>query len=275
MVVQFNQFIPVIVVDVGAAIVVVILGLGLVYKIRRSLKVVPPGLFRDARTHMKSSGMLRLLLAELAGRVLAQKDILTDSRTRRITHLLVFWGFLGLALATVWDDIFFNQGTLPSPFSVDNFGNIVGNIGGALVLAGMTVIILRYLTVDRFKDSWKGDMVFLSTLYVATLTGFAAEVTRFSSDSFAFANYAVHLTFVAVLIAAAPFTHFFHAMLTPIMRYVGRIQDILASKGVSKYPYYKKLAMVDLAEDVRSDKTNPLYPQWLREKEKDANSGTG
>ena len=101
--------------------------------------------------------------------------------------------------------------------------------------------------MDRFKDSWKGDEIRLSTLHVASLTGFATEITRYSSDPFEYANYVVHLAFVAVLIAAAPFTRFFHAVLTPLMRCVGRVQDVLASKGVASYPYYKKLAMVDLA----------------------------
>jgi len=268
-VVQLNQFVSVPIVDSGAAVLVVVLIAGLVYKLRKWFKVVPPALFRDAKTLLRTNGMVRLFLTELGERVLAQKEVLTDSRTRWVTHFLVFWGFLGLAFATVWDTIFFNKGELPSPFTFENFGNVVGNVGGALVLVGMTIIILRYLTVDRFKESWKGDVIFLSTLYLATLTGFATEITRFSSDSFAYTNYAVHLVFVAVLIAAAPFTHFFHAVLTPLMRYIGKVQDILASKGVSSYPYYKKLAMVDLAEDVRSGEVSPVYPLWLRERKKE------
>ncbi|MHB1868747.1 MAG: hypothetical protein ACYCPP_07365 [Nitrososphaerales archaeon] len=263
MVVQFNTFIPVIWIDVAAAIVVLIIVVGAVYKLRRWLKVVPSGLFRDAKKYIGASGLFGIFFSELGNRVLAQKKVLTDSRTRRAVHLMMFWGFLGLGFATVWDDVFYRNGVLPSPTSFSNLGNIIGNIAGAVLLIGMSVVVLRYAAVEKFKNSYKGDIGFLTFLYLATITGFATELSRFSSGPFADAIYLLHLGFIGALFVSAPFTHFFHALLTPIMRYVEAIHTKLMSKQVDSYPFYRRLQMADMAEEIRAGNAPATFPAWL------------
>ncbi|HZW56590.1 MAG TPA: hypothetical protein VFF30_09900 [Nitrososphaerales archaeon] len=263
MVVQFNSIFPVLWVDVAAAVTVLIIALGVVYKLRRWIRVLPSGLIRDAKKYIGSSGLVGLFFSELGNRVLIQRNVLTDSKSRKIIHLMIFWGFLGLAFATVWDDIFFRNGTLPSPGSLENFGNIIGNIGGVVLLIGIAAVVLRYAAVEKFRKNYKGDLFFLAFLYLATITGFATEVSRFSTDPFADINYLIHLGFIGALFITAPFTHFFHALLTPIMRYAERIHTRLVAKGADTYPFYRKMQMADLAEDIRSGATPPTFPVWL------------
>lgn len=251
-------------------VVLVIIG-GLIYKFRVWIKVVPKGLFNDSRRVIGIKGLISLFFSELANRVLAEKEVLNDSRTRRATHLMVFWGFLGLAFATVWDDIFFHQGPLPTPFSLGNPGNIVGNIGGLLVLVGMTVMVLRYALVSKFSKAAKGDISFLVVLYFAAVSGFVTEFARFSGGGIAISAYTIHLALVFALLITAPFTHFFHAILTPFLRYVEEIQKILIKKGVIRYPYYRKAAMSNLAVNIKENEAAPTYPNWIDEIRKKEN----
>ena len=270
--VQFNGLVPVVWIDILAVVVVMVIVFGVVYRFAFWVKVVPSGFFSEAKRYITTRGLVSLFFSELANRVFAQRKVLNDSKVRRTTHLMIFWGFLGLAFATVWDDVFFHDGSLPVPFSFDNLGNIVGNVSGFILLLGLTVVVLRYAFVGKFKGSAKGDLIFLIILYLATITGFATELTRFtgSTASLTYSNYLVHLGFVAALLLSAPFTHFFHALLTPFMRYVERIQDVLFQKGVTRYPFQKKTAMASLAEDVRDGKTKATYPSWLDREDESA-----
>lgn len=265
--IQFNSFIPVYFIDLVSIPLVLVVVLGVAYKFRSWVKIVPSPFFRDVKQHLKSVGIVRAGLSEFVERILAQKDILNDSKFRRVTHMIVFWGFLGLAFATIWDDVFFHDGTLPVPFSFSNFGNIVGNVGGGLLFIGISLIVARYAFVERFaknRSSGSGDFLFLTLLYVATITGFITEFSRLSGVVwFAYYDYAIHLGFVFALIVTAPFTHFFHALLTPFMRYIGRLQEQLVGKGVSKYPYERKQEMARLAIQLKDGKEKPTFPDWL------------
>ncbi|MDG6908296.1 MAG: hypothetical protein JRN20_21205, partial [Nitrososphaerota archaeon] len=250
MLIQFNEFIPTLTIDIAAALIVVVVLIGVVYKFRRWIRVLPSSFFQVARTHLGIKKLVILLFSELGNRVILERDVINDSRLRKITHIVVFWGFIGLAFATVWDDVFFHQGTLPPPFSLANPGNIVGNIGGVLLLCGMTIMIVRYAIAQKFKKSAKGDLTFLFLLYFATISGFASELARYLPSWIADPNFVIHLAFVSALLITAPFTHFFHSLLTPVLRYFGRVQQTLAEKGIVKYPYPKKMTMADLAVDI-------------------------
>ena len=209
--------------------------------------------------------MFSLFFSELGNRVIGQRNVITDSKIRWVTHFLVFWGFIGLAIATVWDDVFYHQGAMPPPFSLSNPGNIIGNIGGAMALLGTTGIFVRYLLVNKYKNSGRGDTVFFITLYIAIITGFVTEFARYSGAQLpTYASYSIHLAFVAVLLGSAPFTHFFHSILTPFMRYVERIRISIQGK---KGPYYmgdRYSEMSKISELVRSGQTAPTKPTWLK-----------
>ena len=265
--IQFSPAVPVSIIDLAAIFAVVIVAIGVSYRLRNWLRVVPSEVFKDATKHIRTGGLVRMFFSELSSGVLLQRAVFTNSKSRLVTHLMVFWGFVCLAIATVWDDLFFRNGILPPPFSLRNIGNLIGNVGGVLLVAGITIMVIRYAVVKEFKENSKGDLSFLLVMYFAGITGFLTEFSRYSIASIAYTNYAIHLALVAALLICAPFTHFFHAVSTPLLRYIERIQIALGAKGVDRYPYYRRETMSDLANSIREDETSPVNPSWLDAKD--------
>ena len=136
MLVQFNEFIPTLTIDIVAGLIAVVVLIGVGYKFRLWARVVPEGFFKEAKKHFGLKKLVLLFFSELGNRVILEKDVINDSKIRRITHIAAFWGFLGLAFATVWDDVFFHQGTLPPPLSLENVGNIVETLEGCFCSVG-------------------------------------------------------------------------------------------------------------------------------------------
>lgn len=161
---------------------------------------------------------------------------------------------------------------LPPPFSPANPGNIIGNVGGALVVIGATVMIVRYLVVPKFAQNPKGDMFFFIFLYVAVLSGFATEFSRyFGLVVPTFTIYLVHLVIVGALLISAPFTHFFHAVQVPFLRFVDRVhaaliakaKDTLLDKRETFKPDFRRLVMTDQAVEAGTNAENTKFPSWL------------
>ena len=262
--IQFNTLVPVYIIDYLALFFVLIIAISVIFKFREWLRVVPTGFFHAARTYLGSGKLAALFSSELVNRVIAQKNVITDSRTRWLTHFLVFWGFIGLVAATMWDDVFFNKGTLPPPFSLQNPGNIVGNIAGLMAFLGATVILGRYLFLQRFRNIGKGDTFFFATLYIAIVTGFTTEFTRYLGASLpAYVSYMIHIAIVGALFISAPFTHFFHAILTPFMRYVERIRMTIQSRKGETYLGDRFLTMSKSSESIKSGVIAKTRPDWL------------
>jgi hypothetical protein len=269
--IQFNSFVPVLWIDYSAIILVIAIAIGLILKFKQWFTQVPNGFFRDVNNYIGRSAIVLAVLSVLRYQVIEQKGIINDSRIRWVWHTLVFWGFIGLAIATLWDDIFFRNGVLPPPFSVANPGNIIGNVGGAMVLVGATAMLFRYLLVNKFSKTPKGDMSFFIILYLAVLSGFATEFSRFAGLNIStIAIYLIHLVIVGALLVSAPFTHFFHALLVPFERYIGRLQNELIRKKKVPTLDYRKAAMVNSAGEIKLGKDS-TYPKWLQE-EKESKS---
>ena len=273
--IEFNTLISVQVLDYFALISVMIVVVGIIYKFRLSIRTVPTGFFHDARTTLGFGKLVSLFSSELVNRVVAERNVITDSKSRWLSHFLVFWGFIGLAVATVWDDVFYHQGNLPPAFSLQNPGNIIGNIAGLMAIVGTTMMLGRYLFVQKFKDIGKGDVFFFSTLYVALVTGFLTELTRSLGASMpAYVSYTIHLAIVGALFISAPFTHFFHALLTPFMRYVERIRVALQTRRGDTYIGDRFLTMSKSSEAIKSGSVAPTRPAWLsNDQDKKENEG--
>jgi ferredoxin len=92
----------------------------------------------------------------------------------RVVHLLVMWGFLALALATVLDFIFVYGVGMPMFLPA----RIIGTIGGVVMLAGVGLAVAkrargreRASRHTRFADGW-----LLFYLLVLAVTGFWLEI---------------------------------------------------------------------------------------------------
>lgn len=266
--IQFNTLISVPTLDYISIIFVLVVLVGVIYRFRLWLRNVPQGFFHYARTSLGYGKLASLFSSELVNRVVAERNVITDSKARWLSHFLVFWGFIGLAIATVWDDVFYHQGNLPSPFSLQNPGNIIGNIACLMAIVGTTMMLGRYLFVPKFKENRRGDTIFFIILYIALLTGFATEFTRYSGSSMpANASYLIHLAIVGALFISAPFTHFFHALLTPFARYVERIRFALLAKRGDAYLGDRFLEMTKSSESVKAGSVAATRPAWLSSKQ--------
>ena len=263
---NFNSFIPVVLIDYVAIVILIAVLIGVTYKFTKWKSTIPRGLFGEGKKVVGSSGIAKIFFSELLNRVLTQKGVINDSKARLATHLLVFWGFLGLAFATVWDDVFFHGGVLPPPLSLSNPGNIVGNFAGVSLLVGLLVMIARYSFVKKFQGERRGDLTFLVLLFIVTLSGFATEIIRFTGGWLEFGNYAFHLAVVTALLVTAPFTHFFHAILTPFQRYYQRIHSSIMTANFTGD--LRRKDMLKVAEDTMTKNSgSQTYPEWLRKRE--------
>ena len=147
--------------------------------------------------------------------VFTTRVLATCSKTKRYSHLALFWGFVFLAVSTT-------LAFLTNPHDVIlplyNPVKIFGNAGGVLVLGGFIgMFYVRYrerLPIWRLNRS---DM-FLMTLFLTVVTGFITQQMIYSSTgSFWVSNaFWVHMILVVLLLATAPFTKFFHALSKPV-----------------------------------------------------------
>lgn len=147
--------------------------------------------------------------------VLEKKQRKCEKNGRYIAHLAVFWGFMGLLLATIL------------VFGVDFFGfpevfrvvaKVLGLLFGAVLIYGcLYFMVKRFGAKDSYaKYSHQSDWVFLVLLFLGGLTGFVLDLFKWLNLPWpTYITFAVHLVVVFDLIVTFPFTKFAHAMYRP------------------------------------------------------------
>ena len=131
-----------------------------------------------------------------------------------LSHFLTMWGFIGLAVTTTSDAIF-NNAAVPLPITSPI--RLLGNASGIVLVAGLTLSFSRRLVhADVRTASRAGDWAFLVSLYGTALTGFMVQAFADTSNvAGTWVAYPVHLAFIALLLVAAPWTKFVHAVWRP------------------------------------------------------------
>lgn len=219
-----RDIIPVSVVDALAAVSVVIIAAGVLYKLLEWRRIIPKGFLGEVRTRLAYSGVGSILAKEVVDRVVANRGLFNEG-WRRAIHLMMFWGFIGLAATTTWAYIVnphADYRPITEPY------RILGNVSGVLLLVGSTVAILRIPFSSRFRHARTiKDMLFLSSLWITTVTGFTTQYYRElaqttsidpSVSALLSFNYQLHFILVGILLLTAPFTSFMHAITTPLLR---------------------------------------------------------
>lgn len=158
---------------------------------------------------------------DLWGSIIATaKDILghgkfkdcTVSKDRYLAHLLVFYGFVLLGIATaigvLYIDILHNE----SPFPLVHPVKFFGNIGAIALLLGVFLMI-----INRFKIAAKVgigsyfDWLLLFIIAVIVSSGILAETTRLADKAvLAYPIYFIHLVFVFSLFIYLPYSKLAH-----------------------------------------------------------------
>lgn len=134
------------------------------------------------------------------------------TKGRQISHLFVFYSFIGLTITTSMAVWYLYGLKWESPYPLTNILKIIGNSSAVILLAGITLIVL-----NRFRNKEKAglgtyfDWLFIGVIYVIVLTGILAEVFRLQNISFlAYPTYFSHLVAVFFLFAYAPFSKMAH-----------------------------------------------------------------
>jgi len=147
-------------------------------------------------------------------------DILSHSRfkkcnvtkSRSISHLLVFYSFIGLAITTSWAVFYLYVMNIPSPYPLTDPLKLLGNASALALLVGTMLVI-----TNRLKNKEKAgagsyyDWLFISVVFVIMATGILSELFRLADiGALAYPTYFAHLVFVFFLFAYAPFSKMAH-----------------------------------------------------------------
>jgi ferredoxin len=142
--------------------------------------------------------------------------------SRRVVHLAVMWGFLGLLGATSFDLLFKEPGShVPLYYP----SRLLGTIAGLVMLYGLTAAL--WLRMERrggisFERSLLSDWLLLWMLWATGVSGFVLEVAVYLPEATlsGYVIFLVHVVLAMVLLLMLPFTKFAHAIYRPVALWI-------------------------------------------------------
>jgi quinone-modifying oxidoreductase subunit QmoC len=128
------------------------------------------------------------------------------------THLLIFYGFLGLVVTTASVGVGIYAFGYLTPWPLWHPVKILGNVSGAAVIIALCVFLWRRIADStRAGKSTYSDWLFLAILLLTTLTGFFCQWLRLADlRVLAYPMYFVHLLFIFFLLVYIPYSKFAH-----------------------------------------------------------------
>jgi quinone-modifying oxidoreductase subunit QmoC len=155
-------------------------------------------------------GTLKAVIVEILAHSRFKKCNVT--RDRSISHLLVFYSFMGLAITTSWAVFYLYIMKRPSPYPLYDPLKILGNISALALITGITLVL-----TNRMKNKEKAgggsyyDWIFITVIYVIAASGILSEVLRLADvAALAYPMYFIHLVFIFFLFFYAPFSKMAH-----------------------------------------------------------------
>ena len=138
--------------------------------------------------------------------------------TRRVVHLAIMWGFLGLLGATGLDLLFKEPGThVPLYYPM----RLLGTVAGLVLVYGTSAAL--YLRKEQkggpsLEQSLLSDWVLLWMLWSTALSGFVLEIAVYLPEGtiLGYLIFLVHVVLAIVLLLLLPFTKFAHAIYRPV-----------------------------------------------------------
>jgi quinone-modifying oxidoreductase subunit QmoC len=152
------------------------------------------------------------------------------NKISRYTHLAIFYGAILLLVATGLSAILHHFFEIYSPHPLVGPVKMAGNIGAALLLVGLLIVIFRRLSnSENLGRSAYFDWFLLWVFFFAVISGIATEVIRLSGLAAAtYWTYLVHLWLMFVFFVSLPFTKgahmFYRTVALAYARQVGRVE---------------------------------------------------
>jgi quinone-modifying oxidoreductase subunit QmoC len=146
-----------------------------------------------------------------------------DLKYRRLAHLAVSWGFMGMFAATcIILGVDYKWIPLPRWVSL-----VVGSVSGVAASLGLAYYL--YLRLGRrgeyAKRSHHSDWIFLILLALSVVSGYVMLVFRFMHMPMAaYGTFAFHLVFVFNLLMSLPFTKFAHIVYRPVALWLAGVK---------------------------------------------------
>ena len=244
----FPNFISVHLIDIGAGVILLIVVLGVIRQLVRWHRASILKEHLSAVRTLKASKFFGTVIRSIGSDTIAIRPLFTKSQFRWWNHLIIMWGFIGLALTTTLAYIF-NPSGVPEPFTWPV--RILGNSSGALLILGCSIYFVRIIKYSNERNTFtmRADLIFFGALFLATITGFVTEYFGYGSDPI-IANivYGTHLSLVILLLASAPFTRFLHAIMTPYIAIFERLRGKFGSEG--RNVKFKDKRIADYVVDV-------------------------
>lgn len=242
-----------ILIDLAALILLLIIIAGVVYRVKRGsfhhffhwdiLKRASDDSKHDASKNGEhlAGGVLKSIATVLFLDVLTTRVLRTCNRTKWFSHLAIFWGFAFLGISTTLAFITNPQNLI---LPLDNPVKLFGNAGGILVLFGF--VAMFYVRYREGVPVWSLNRsdYFLMVLFLAVVTGFLTQQAIYSvaGPTLVSSTFWIHMIFVLLLLATAPFTKFIHAVQKPVMLLYEEIdkrreaESLLPSPSLSREP---------------------------------------
>jgi quinone-modifying oxidoreductase subunit QmoC len=140
-----------------------------------------------------------------------------SNKDRYPGHLLVFYGFVALAIVTgivaffYWTNKLFGFG-MTTPLSLLNPVKILANVGGIALIVGLVYLTRTRLNADPKKavNSYY-DWYLIGVIWFVAVTGFLAQILRLADAAApAYTIYYLHLVSVFMLFAYLPWSKLAH-----------------------------------------------------------------
>lgn len=134
------------------------------------------------------------------------------NKKRFTSHLMTFYGFLGLFATTNLVLLLLYFFGIETPLPLNNPVKILGNASAIAAFIGCSLIIYRRLSdPENTGNSTYFDWTFINVLFGTVITGILSQLFRLADlAAVAYSTYFIHLVFVFFLLAYAPFSKFAH-----------------------------------------------------------------
>ena len=135
----------------------------------------------------------------------------TAQKKRKISHFLVFYGFMLLLAVTAFAilAVFLDS----YPMQLMHPVKIMGNIAALMLIIGLGLMIInRIFNKKDYGNSTYTDWLFLVSMFLLTISGVVVEAARFLNWEIAYHLYFFHLICVWFIIIYLPYTKFGHLL---------------------------------------------------------------
>jgi quinone-modifying oxidoreductase subunit QmoC len=190
-----------------------------------------------------TSGDLKGSVTDMLTELLSHKKFkdCDVSKDRATSHLLVFYSFIALGIATALGVLYIDILHLESPF---RFGygtpiKIFGTAGAIAIIAGSYLMMSnRFKNADRVGVGSYFDWLLISMIGILGLSGALAWITRVAGIAgLAYPIYFIHLVFVLSLFVYLPFSKlahlFYRGAALSFNKYSGREAQAAAQPAVA------------------------------------------